>query len=163
MGRERFPAVPPNLGRSLNQKSRRDDRNRKPASLTGYAGFSTGYTLCPDNGGSSGTGYSILLSPCSSENHSILSFGWHSHQPATLCTVYPVLTFSLHSFCRIAYLIISKFIAVFSPIVKAYFTNSLILISQPQGTGLSGIPFRMQNKTQSFPAFRGYNAPGFHF
>jgi hypothetical protein len=34
----------------------------------------------PDNGGNSGTGYSMALSPCSSEAHSSLSCVRESHQ-----------------------------------------------------------------------------------
>jgi hypothetical protein len=120
MGRERFPVVPPNLGCSLNKKPRRDgDGEKGQPHLMEYVGFVTGYTLCPDNGGSSGAGYSIILSPCSSENHSALGYAWHFHQLAILWASFLCLLFLFTAFENY-FSIDGQFIAFNLRIVKAF-------------------------------------------
>ena len=118
MGRERLPVVPPNLDLIAFNKKSRCDNNGVKASLT-YRGTSMciDYTLRLDNGGSSGTGYSIILSPCSSENHSTSGFVWHSHHLAILWTVCPTFTLSLHSF-SLCYELVGKVIAFSGELVK---------------------------------------------
>jgi hypothetical protein len=66
--------VPPNLG-WLKQKTCCDAQQEEKASLTRCGYGEIAYTLCPDNGGNSGAGYSAFFSPCNSEVHSALRFG----------------------------------------------------------------------------------------
>jgi hypothetical protein len=74
MGRTLWSVVPPNLGCRLTKTPVvMHNRGKRPASLiSGTA--ETAYTLCLDNGGSSGAGYSDDLSPCNSKVHSALRF-----------------------------------------------------------------------------------------
>ncbi len=81
-----------------------------PASLCGYGTLYGYVTLCPYNGGSSGSGYSAIgLSPCGSETHSALLFGQGSHRIPALCAVSAKRTCSLHSLFSLQfYVVISE-------------------------------------------------------
>lgn len=78
--------TPFRLTGDLNKNSRRCCDGDEKASLTqsGYDQVEV-YTLCPDNGGSSGSGYSAFaFSPCDSEVHSVLVCGRDFHLSTAL-------------------------------------------------------------------------------